>query len=88
MLCPSFSHRCALMDAISTDAADLTYSDFPPILIAASSDRAIARAERVATAAGLRIGGRMPVELAAQRIEQAPLPGNCRTPDAVMGADL
>lgn len=70
MLGPSFSHRCALMDAISTDAADLTYPDFPPILIAASSDRAIARAERVATAAGLRIGGRMPVELAAQRIEQ------------------
>jgi biopolymer transport protein ExbB/TolQ len=24
----------------------------------------------------------------AEKIEQAPLPGNCRTPDAVMGADL
>lgn len=24
----------------------------------------------------------------AEKIEQAPLPGNCKTPDAVMGADL
>jgi hypothetical protein len=24
----------------------------------------------------------------ADKIEQAPLPGNCRTPDAVLGADL
>ena len=28
------------------------------------------------------------VEREAKRIEQAPLPGNCRTPVAVMGADL
>jgi hypothetical protein len=24
----------------------------------------------------------------AEKIEQAPLPGNCKTPDAIMGADL
>lgn len=28
------------------------------------------------------------VERDAKRIEAAPLPGNCRTPDAIMGADL
>lgn len=28
------------------------------------------------------------VEKQAKRIEGAPIPGNCQTPDAVMGADL
>jgi DNA-binding MarR family transcriptional regulator len=59
------------MDAISTDAAaDLNYSDLPPMLVAASSDRAMARAERSVIAAGFRVGARMPIESAAQRIEQ------------------
>jgi len=58
------------MDAISTDATDLRYSDRPPMLLAASSDLAMARAERSAVAAGFRIGVRMPIELAGKRIEQ------------------
>ncbi len=55
------------MDAISTD---LDYSDSPPMLVAASSDQAMARAERSAAAAGLRIGARLPIEQAYERIEQ------------------
>jgi DNA-binding MarR family transcriptional regulator len=58
------------MDAISTDAPDFKYSDLPPMLLAASSDRAMARAERSITAAGFRVGARMPLESAVQRIEQ------------------
>jgi DNA-binding MarR family transcriptional regulator len=58
------------MDAISTDDADLRYSDLPPMLLAASGDRAMARAERPAIAAGFRVGARMPIESAGQRIEQ------------------
>ncbi|MEA3079772.1 MAG: hypothetical protein QOF05_1180 [Sphingomonadales bacterium] len=58
------------MDAISTDDADLRYSDLPPMLLAASGDRAMARAERSAIAAGFRVGARMPIESAGQRIEQ------------------
>ena len=58
------------MDAISTDAANLHYSDLPPILLAASSDRAMALAERSVIAAGFRVGARLPIEAAAQRIEQ------------------
>jgi DNA-binding MarR family transcriptional regulator len=58
------------MDVISTDAGDLRYSDRPPMLLAASSDAAMARAERSAAAAGLRVGVRLPIEAAAGRIEQ------------------
>ncbi|MEP6982451.1 MAG: hypothetical protein ABI853_02260 [Sphingomicrobium sp.] len=58
------------MDAISTDDADLRYSDLPPMLLAASSGRAMARAERSAIVAGFRVGARMPIESAGQRIEQ------------------
>jgi DNA-binding MarR family transcriptional regulator len=58
------------MDAISTDAADLRYCDCPPMLLAASSDVAMARAERSAVAAGLRVGVRLPIEQAGERIEQ------------------
>ena len=57
------------MDAIWTDA-DLDYSDVPPMLLAATGDEAMVRAERSAMVAGLRVGARMPVELAAERISQ------------------
>jgi hypothetical protein len=57
------------MDAISTEP-DLDYSDSPPMLVAASSDQAMARAERSAAAAGLRIGARLPIDQAQNRIEQ------------------
>ena len=58
------------MDAISTDAADLHYSEPPPILLLASSDQALALAERSVIAAGFRVGARLPIEAAAVRIEQ------------------
>jgi len=58
------------MDAISTDAANLHYSDLPPMLLAASSDVAMARAEHCIVAAGFRVGARMPIELAGSRIDQ------------------
>nr|NUR38176.1 winged helix-turn-helix transcriptional regulator [Sphingomonas sp.] len=56
------------MDAYSTDAANLTYSDRPPVLIAATSDAAMARAERAVGASGLRVGAKLPLELASERI--------------------
>src|SRR5437868_3602579 len=58
------------MDAIPTDAADFHYSDPPPMLLAASSDAAMARAERSVMAAGFRVGARLPIEFAGQRIEE------------------
>jgi hypothetical protein len=58
------------MDAIPTDAAELDYSDLPPVMLAASSDAAMARAERSTAAAGLRVGTRMPIPLAKERIER------------------
>jgi hypothetical protein len=60
------------MDAYSTEAAAVGYSDLPPILLAGSSGAALARAESSARAAGLRIGARLPVAAAAERIEQQP----------------
>jgi hypothetical protein len=57
------------MDAISTDS-DLNYADSPPMLVAASSERAMGLAEHSAAAAGLRVGARLPIEQAAERIEQ------------------
>ena len=58
------------MDAISTDAADIGYSDLSPMLLAASSAGAMARAEAAAAGAGFRVGARTSVELAVARIEQ------------------
>jgi len=60
------------MDAILTDTADLAYCGLPPVLLAASSEAAMARAERTTGAAGLRVGARLPIERACARIgEQA-----------------
>jgi hypothetical protein len=61
------------MDAFVTDAPDLSYSDHPPVLLAASSDSAMARAEGVVRAAGMRIGAKLPIELARERIGRQPL---------------
>lgn len=58
------------MDAIPTDAADLDYSVCPPVLIAASSAAAMARAERTIGATGLRVAARVPIEDARQRIDR------------------
>lgn len=58
------------MDAFSSDISNLTYSDLPPILIAASSDAAMSRAERGIAAAGFRIAARLAISDARKRIEQ------------------
>ncbi len=58
------------MDVYSPDAADLHYSDRSPVLLAASSDTAMARAQRTIDALGLRIGAMVPIESAMARIGQ------------------
>ena len=58
------------MDAILTDRADLSYSEQPPVLIAASSDAALARAVRTIEATGLRVGGKLDIKAARERIER------------------
>jgi DNA-binding MarR family transcriptional regulator len=58
------------MDAISTERDDLSNFDRPPILIAASSDAARARAVRTIDATGLRIAGEVAVAEARERLER------------------
>lgn len=58
------------MDAYLTDAASLTHFDSPPVLIAASSEAALARAERTIFASGFRIGAKLPIEQARERLER------------------
>lgn len=57
------------MDAYSSEAANSNALDRPPVLLAASSSAAMARAERTIDAHGLRIGARLPVEEAVARIK-------------------
>lgn len=70
VLGPASVLGCAHMDAIPTDAAELHYSDRAPVLVAASSATAVARAMRTVTVSGLRIGARVPIEEASARIER------------------
>jgi hypothetical protein len=58
------------MDAITTDRADVDYSDKSPILIAATSDAAMLRALSTVEASGMRVADRMTMGLAKKRIEQ------------------
>lgn len=58
------------MDAYLSNRADLTYSDEPPVLLAASSQAAMARGERAIEASGLRVAARMPIESAGERMQQ------------------
>jgi hypothetical protein len=58
------------MDAIHTELHDLSYSDRPPVLIAASSDAAMLRAVHTIEAAGCRIGDRVTIGSAPERIER------------------
>ena len=58
------------MNAIETDPFDLGYSEGAPVLIAASSDAALARAVRTIEAGGARVGGTLQIETARERIEQ------------------
>ena len=57
------------MDAYLT-GQDVSYSDTPPIVIAASSELALARASRTIEASGLRIADRVLIEDARERMER------------------
>ena len=57
------------MDAFSTEP-NLSYSDAPPVLIAGSSERAVARAKSTVGAFGVRIGNAAPLAEAAARLRQ------------------
>jgi DNA-binding MarR family transcriptional regulator len=56
------------MDAYLSNSTDFSYSDEHPILIAASGEAALARAERVIEASGLRVGARLSVASATERL--------------------
>jgi hypothetical protein len=58
------------MDAISTDRDNLSNSDRPPILIAASSGAARVRALRTIEASGIRVAAEVTVPEARERIER------------------
>jgi len=58
------------MDAYSPDRSDLHYSDAPPVLIAGTSDSALARAVRTVEASGSRIAARLNLADAQSRFQQ------------------
>jgi DNA-binding MarR family transcriptional regulator len=57
------------MDAYSADRANLTYSDQPPVVIAATSEAARSRALRSVSASGARVGGTFGIAEASSRLE-------------------
>ena len=57
------------MDAYLGGTADLTYSDEPPILLAASGREAMALGRRTIEATSFRIGAQLPVDAALERLE-------------------
>lgn len=57
------------MDALSAETT-FSYGGPPPLLIAASSDAAFRRAQQTADSAGLRVGARLDLEQARQRLQQ------------------
>jgi DNA-binding MarR family transcriptional regulator len=58
------------MDAILNDRANLSYSDAPPVIVAASSDAAMQRGLSTIDASGLRVADRVTLTSAVQRIEK------------------
>jgi hypothetical protein len=58
------------MDAISSDRNELNYSGGRPVLVAGSSEAAMARAEATVLAAGLRVADTVPVCELIARIER------------------
>ena len=60
------------MDAYSSDQASSYDFNEPPVLIAGTSDAAIERAGRAVGAAGLRIGARLSIDAAAERLNVQP----------------
>ena len=65
-----FPDRFDLMDAYLSNLNNLSYSDEYPVIIAATSEAAMARAERAVQASDYRIGARVSVEEAPSRLEQ------------------
>src|SRR4051794_41887589 len=70
VLGPASHPRFYPMDAISTDPDDLSNFGQAPILIAASSEAARARAVRTIGATGVRIAGEVAVAEARERLER------------------
>jgi hypothetical protein len=60
------------MNAYLSNRNDLTYLDEHPVLLAAGSDAAIARAEKTIKDANLRVGAKLAIEEARERIEIQP----------------
>lgn len=58
------------MDAFATEAENLTYSDLPPVLLAASSVAGFARARPAIDAAGMRVASTMLVTEAEARMDR------------------
>ena len=58
------------MDAYSTDPDNLTFFDQAPVLVAASSEAALARARPAIQACGLRVGAELSIIAASKRIER------------------
>jgi DNA-binding MarR family transcriptional regulator len=67
---PVVQHWFDPMDAYSTERDDLSYSDQPPVLIAASSDTALARALRSIECSGARVAATLSVANAMERIDR------------------
>lgn len=67
MLGPA-SLRVIPMDAIQTGQANVTYSDKPPVIIGASSEAAIGRAQRTIGASSCRLGATLPIDRVAERM--------------------
>jgi len=70
VLGPASHLRLDAMDTISNDRDDLSNFDRPPILVAASSEAARARATRTIRATGVRIAGEVSIGEARDRIER------------------
>jgi hypothetical protein len=58
------------MDAISTGRDDLSYCDQPPVLVAGSGEAAIARGLRTVESCGVRVGEKISIDAAQERIER------------------
>jgi hypothetical protein len=69
VLGPASHLRVSAMDAFSTES-NLPYSDAAPVLIAGSSERAVARAKSTVGAFGVRIGNAAPLAEATARLQQ------------------
>jgi hypothetical protein len=75
MLGPAFPSGATHMDAFQSTQSDLSYDNSPPVILVASSEAAMARAERSMDASRFRVVAKLPVEGAAERIASQPRAG-------------